>query len=146
MNLDRQLARLMAAVIVMIAAYVLPSAAQAHEGHAHSRPSVTVSHAQAAPAAALAKPAQFGVASFVKTQTVIAAVASSKSGAQTTNERPCNGICCSMGMSCCAPALIPDNSPVNIPEMTGVQPLAPETPSFASITLEALPKPPKSFA
>ena len=146
MNLDRQLARLMAVVIVMIAAYVWPSAAEAHEGHAHPQHSAVVSYT---PAASPAVPATIGEtvsAAAVKAEPAVFAAVAAMAGAQTPAERPCNGVCCSTGMTCCVPGLIPDISPVSIPEMTGVRPAAPGTPAFASITLEALPKPPKSFA
>lgn len=146
MNLDRQLARLMAVVIVMIAAYVWPSAAEAHEGHVHPQHSAVVSYTPAASPAVPAAIAETVSAAAVKAEPAVLAAVAAKAGAQTPAERPCNGVCCSMGMSCCAPALIPDVSPVSVPEMSGVRPIAPETRAFASITLEALPKPPKSFA
>jgi len=147
MTLNRQLARLMAAVIVMIAAYVMPSTAQAHEGHAHGAV-VTVAYAQASPVAVApdtAKPAPARIVNArISGSTVI--VASAGPRASMPAERPCDGLCCSMGMSCCAPGVLPDAETVHSPTIGSVRLIAPETPVFASVTLEALPKPPRSFA
>src|SRR3954468_14221482 len=51
MRLDRQLARILAAVIVMIAAYLAPSAVQAHAGHHHPAPAAVVASEVLSPAA-----------------------------------------------------------------------------------------------
>ena len=153
MNLNRQLARLMAAVIVMIAAYVWPSVAQAHEGHAHA-PAVSITYAQSAPAAGVSKAAKASPARLVKAQALTSAVtvAEARSRVSAPVGRSCNGLCCSMGMSCsagmscCAPGLLPGGEVVHFSSVSGVRLIAPETPVFSDIALEALPKPPKSFA
>ena len=53
MSPDRQIVRLMAAMILAIIAYVAPSAVQAHEGHAHhGRHQAAAAYVQAAPSIA----------------------------------------------------------------------------------------------
>ena len=105
MSLPLPLARLLAAVIVMIAACVSASvvgasAAQAHQAHAHqghahhdrsldapTPTALTLAEARAAaqgPRLTAADPDATPVA------------------------RPCNGLCCLMGASCCVPGLLPD--------------------------------------
>lgn len=57
MNLDRQLARLLAVVIVMIAATFGVSVAQAHEGHAHHHAPAAVETTPVQPAPVALAPA-----------------------------------------------------------------------------------------
>lgn len=152
MNLPPPLARLMAVVIVMIAAVFGASAAQAHEGHAHHQvPTAVPHHAQTAP---VAVPAQAVQAAAVTTRQVIAAppvsqrlqLASARLG--TPNDsRPCHGVCCSMGAACCAAGDLPPVSTVGLSAPSLAARLtASAEPFVAGIAREALPKPPRSFA
>lgn len=109
MALPLPLARLLAVVIVMIAACigvlsVGVSSAQAHQGHAHQGQQ-HLGHAHdaqsvRAPAATLT-PAE--ARSGVEGPRLSVA-----SGDEAPVARPCNGLCCLMGASCCVPGLLPD--------------------------------------
>lgn len=105
MTLPRPLARLMAVVIVMIAACVSASvvgvsAAQAHQGHAHQ------GHAHH----------EASVQTPVATALTLAEAHVAAQGPRVTTTpwddapaaRPCNGLCCLMGASCCLPGLLPE--------------------------------------
>ncbi|GEP01535.1 hypothetical protein [Methylobacterium haplocladii] len=157
MNLDRQLARLMAAMIVMIIAYVSPSAVQAHEGHAHHghhQAAVAevatvppVVHSVSAPVALTRVPSAIMPAAAPETLAASAVVGSIQSDEQGKGccSGPCKGTCCGT-MSCCASAML--TGPVSLP-----------TPAFARVVLvpydvaglpgvgpEALPRPPRTLA
>lgn len=89
----------MAVVIVMIAAcigasLVGVSSAQAHQGHAHHERSVE------APAATLTLTEARSVAEGSRLTVARAD--------EAPGTRPCNGLCCLMGVSCCVPGLLPD--------------------------------------
>ncbi|MFH6786188.1 MULTISPECIES: hypothetical protein [Methylobacterium] len=106
MTLSRPLARLVAAVIVLIAACVGASvtgvsSAQAHQGHAHQ------GHAHHAPS--LHGPAVTGP---TLAEARVAAQGPRLTAADPdeapASARSCNGLCCLMGASCCVPGLLPD--------------------------------------
>lgn len=106
MTPPRPLARLLAVVIVMIAAclgapLVGMSSAQAHQGQAH--------HGHAHHGQSLGAPAA--------TALTLAEARVAAQGPRLTAEnpdeapaaRPCNGLCCLMGASCCVPGLLPES-------------------------------------
>lgn len=145
MNLDRQLARLLAAVIVMIAATFGTSVAQAHEGHAYHAPTtVTVQPVAAAPVVAETGPAK--ASAFDSPLSVVALSVSAKPGAKAPAERPCNGVCCSMGGSCCVPGILSSTILAPVDLTGGSRLVFAEQPAGPSLAREALPKPPRSFA
>ena len=121
MTLPRPLARLMAVAIVLIAACVGASvvgvsSAQAHQGHAHQG-HVHLDRAAHAPAA---------------TALTLAEARSLAQGPRLTAidpdeapaARPCNGLCCLMGASCCVPGLLPES----LAALPGPPPAPPQTP------------------
>lgn len=157
MTLDRQLARLLAAVIVMIAASFGVSAAHAHEGHAHHHPMTASAQAvPSAPTAAMVQPAPVSAEKVTevrmvtpaaldgaRTMQVVAALASADTREDCGG---CNGVCCSMGMACCHSALTPA-SLVGVPALTlATTVVAPQDVLRPSLAPEALPKPPRAFA
>lgn len=106
MTPPRPIARLLAVVIVMIAAYlgaplVGVSSAQAHQGHAHQG---HARHSQSvdAPAATALTLAEARVAAQSPGLTAA-------NPDETPAARPCNGLCCLMGASCCVPGLLPES-------------------------------------
>lgn len=155
MNLDRQLARLMAAMIVMIIAYVSPSAVQAHEGHAHH------GHHQAA--VVEVTPAQPVVRAvtvpMTATKSALSVVPSSSPsvgfavvGSIRSDEQgggccpgPCKGTCCGT-MSCCVPGIL--SGPIALPTLAfGHVVLAlHDVDGRPGIGPEALPRPPRTLA
>lgn len=148
MRLGRQLAGMLAAIIVIIVAYLVPSIAQAHSGH-HHLPPATVSASEAIPAShAIAAPSQatamaLEVLSQEAAAVFISAVNFDGSG---PSKRYTGPNCCNVGMSCHAHALIADAG--------GVAPMGPATRLVAipddfarpGVDPEALPKPPRTFA
>jgi hypothetical protein len=116
MTPPRPLARLLAVVIVLIAAclgapLVGVSSAQAHQGHAHQG-HAHQGHAQQrhahhgpsldAPAATALTLAEARVAAQAPRFTAA-------SPDEAPAARPCNGLCCLMGASCCVPGLLPES-------------------------------------
>ncbi|WP_081397081.1 hypothetical protein [Methylorubrum extorquens] len=150
MNLDRQLARLLAAVIVMIAAVFGASAVQAHEGHHHAPATVTIQPVAPAPVAAEAMPLKASpvvvASAFDSPQSVVVLSVSAKPGAKAPAERPCNGVCCSMGASCCVPGILLSTILAPVDLTGGSRLLFAEQPAGPGLAREALPKPPRSFA
>lgn len=146
MRLGRRLARMMAAMIVMIVACLAPSIAEAHPGHHHLPPPPTVSASEAIPAShAIPAPLQ---------ATAMAAEALSQEGAAVfvsaadfDGSDPfnrCTGLCCcNVSMLCGAHAFTANAG--------GVAPIGPATCLVAipddlarpGVDPEALPKPPK---
>ena len=117
MNFDRQLARLMAAMIVMIIAYVSPSAVQAHEGHAHhGHHEAAVSELAPVPPVVQAVSASVAV-SKVASAIIPAATPGTLAGSAAvgliqSDEQgrgccpgPCKGACCGT-MSCCVSGIL----------------------------------------
>jgi hypothetical protein len=142
-----RVAQFLAAIVVLSAAWLMPSLASAHAGHSH--------HAGAATEMTVAPPAKLTDAppttvarseALHHTEVARAATIASIDGAAIDGEG-CASHCCGAtgGMTCCGAALAPE---IAIgPALAGSQVL-----SFghASALLgqppEALPKPPKSFA
>ncbi|KMO15757.1 hypothetical protein [Methylobacterium platani] len=135
MSLPRALARLLAVAIVMIAACVGASvagatAAQAHQGHAH--------HATPAPAPAPTL-AEARAAADGPRLTVAR-------DDEATPARPCNGLCCATGASCCAPGLLPD-ALAAVPALTPARRLtATEDALPVGIVPDSPARPPRPFA
>ncbi|MGW5837857.1 hypothetical protein ACWFZ6_07485 [Methylorubrum extorquens] len=156
MSLDRQIVRLMAAMILAITAYVAPSAVQAHEGHAHHG-----HHAAAQPKVAETPPKaaapSVSMAPKIAVRTVSPAwvrVALAPTTIDGARIEPIQDECCPVGcktrccgtMACCA-----------IGVLSGPYALSPAL--FRTVTLiprdvagrsgfgpEALPKPPRTLA
>jgi len=141
MRLDRQLARILAAVIVMIAAYLAPSAVQAHPGHTEPM-SATVA-VQDAGSARWDLPAAIAMTADAETAEVAMNAANPNIPAPI---KRCNGLCCcSSGMACCAHALAPESG--SLSELTAARlTAAPDVLARPGVDPEALPKPPRSFA
>ena len=150
MTLDRHLARLLAAVIVMIAATFGVSVAQAHEGHVHHS---RATHASApvqtkAPVAAKAEaPAAVSVIQQTRQPAaVFLALAAQADADDLGRTGGCDGQCCAMGMACCHAAVTPATLP-SVPLQTiSTVILSPQQSLPPSLAPEALPKPPRSFA
>jgi hypothetical protein len=142
-----RMAQFLAAVVVLSAAWLMPSLASAHAGHSHHAATETT-------VAPSAKPADTAPTAAITITTVAhieiaraAAVASIDSAGVGGDEGGCANHCCgaAAGMTCCGAALAAEI--VIGPVLAHSQIL-----SFghASALLgqppEALPKPPKSFA
>ena len=140
MNLRHQLVRALGAAIVMIAAYLMPAVAQAHAGHVHPAPAAVAAATSASPdnSATAAKAAPLDA--------VAKAVAVLRADRSTQAPARCNGFCCGVNMSCCAPALAPEAATlVPLPALSRLV-LIYQAPARPGIDPEALPKPPRSFA
>lgn len=141
MTLPRPLARLMAAVIVLIAACVGASvvgvsSAQAHQGHAHQGHAHVERSAPAAAALTLAE------ARTIAQGPRLTAIDLDEAPAA----RRCNGLCCLMGASCCVPGLLPD-SLAAFPVLTPARRLiAAEDLVPAGIAPDSPARPPRPFA
>lgn len=163
MTLDRHLARLLAAVIVMIAATFSVAVAQAHEGHAHHHPAPAVSVAPVATApvqeAAMPAAALVSVEADTTPLRVVARVTqmapsvgqtalavSAPNAGDCGDCSGCNGLCCGMGMVCCHSALSPASMAVGWPATLAVIVPTLQQAAPPSLAPEALPKPPRPFA
>jgi hypothetical protein len=143
MGLQRQLARI-AAAVVLIVAFAVPSLATAHEGHAH-HPSRA---AQPAPRSLDMRAADMRgheqrVAASATALSAPRGSANTAAGAVT----PCGGNCCSggTGMACCGAALAPESFWIPLLQASA-QLGIPRAPPLPGLSPEALPKPPKSIA
>ncbi|MCF4124848.1 hypothetical protein [Methylobacterium sp. SyP6R] len=141
MTLPRPLARLFAVVIVLIAACVGSSvvgvsSAQAHQGHSHQARAHVEGPAPAAAALTLAEARSVAQGPRLTAIDPDAAPAA----------RPCNGLCCLMGASCCVPGLLPDGLAA-FPALTPARRLkAAEDAVPAGIAPDSPARPPRSFA
>jgi hypothetical protein len=148
MKPGRQLARMLAVMIVMIVAYLVPFAAEAHSGHRHL-PSATVSASEAVSAShAISAPSQAtAVAVEVLSQEGAAVFVSAADFDGSDPFKSCTGpCCCNVGMSCCAHALSADAGGVAFIRSATRQVAIPEDLSRPGVDSEALPKPPRTFA
>jgi hypothetical protein len=143
MGLQRQLAR-MAAAVVLIAAFAVPSLARAHEGHAHHPPRAT----QAVPASPDMRAADMRTHEQ-RAAASATALSTPRSSANTAagGVTPCGGNCCSggAGMACCGAALAPESFWIPLLQASA-QLGIPRAPPLPGLSPEALPKPPKSVA
>lgn len=141
MSPERPLARLLAAVIVMIAACLGVSAAQAHDGHVHQGHA----HHPAVAAAPLAG-STLSAKETVTRAAPLFAEAALRDGREAGDDQPCGGQCCSRGMTCCHSALTPGLL-VTGPAPTPSAPVAAlQQAQPPGLPPEALPKPPRSLA
>ncbi|AWN36629.1 MULTISPECIES: hypothetical protein [Methylobacterium] len=156
MSLDRQIVRLMAAMILAIIAYVAPSAVQAHEGHAHHG-----HHAAAQPKIAQSAPKATAPSVYVAPEVVVRTVSPAWAKLALTPTRvegariePGQDECCPVGcktrccgtMACCAIGVL--SGPYTLaPTLVRTVTLIPRDVSGrAGAGPEALPKPPRSLA
>lgn len=148
MTLPRPLARLVAVVIVMIAAAFGASVAQAHEGHAHHAiPAVAADHQiTPTPVTEQAVAVAFNQAAAATPTDRLLSAAAPRAAVPSDGE-PCHGVCCSMGSSCCVSGAMLPAGVAALPVSTAaVRLIAVTEPFLAGIPREALPKPPRSFA
>ncbi|SFG93778.1 hypothetical protein [Methylobacterium gossipiicola] len=132
MTCARTLALWLVATIVLIAAGLMPSGAEAHAGHAHGgpgRPSV------AAPTT---------LATVTKSVTAATVQASPETGLA----RPCDGACCrAPGTHCCTGAALAADPQAALPPRDPAGRALPRAfPARTDVVPEALPEPPRSFA
>jgi hypothetical protein len=151
MRLDRQLARILAAVIVMIAAYLAPSAVQAHAGHHHPAPTAVVAAEVISPAAQTTSAATTvlsatpsAVWSEAKAIDVVAGAADP--GARVLPKTCTGSCCCNTGMACCTHALTADTDGSAVMGAASRLAAIPGYLARPGADPEALPKPPRSFA
>ena len=154
MSLDRQIVRLMAAMILAIIAYVVPSAVQAHEGHAHHGHHRAATQRTVVPStakAALPAPAKPAVRAEAPIRSKLAIA---RPVAEGVRFEPTGDDCCPAGcrtrccgtMACCAAGVLPGPS-VPSPSVFRATTLIPRDVAGRSETdPEALPKPPRTRA
>ena len=157
MRPDRQLVRLMAAMIVMIIAYVAPSAVQAHEGHYHGgQDHAAMTRAAKAQVATAATPASRNIVSatvavsaapvllMAAVPTRIAVLQSGDAG-HGCCPGPCKGACCGT-MACCASGIL--SVPAALPTLAfgRVVLVSHDVDSRPGVGPEALPRPPRTLA
>ena len=138
------MAQFLAAIVVLCAAWLMPSLASAHANHSHH--SAVVTDTTIAPAAEPADTAS--PVTMPRTKAVRATATASIVGAAVDGgDGGCASHCCgaAAGMTCCGAALAPETNIA--PAFTGSQLLRFERVSAPlGLPAEALPKPPKSFA
>lgn len=155
MSLDRQIVRLMAAMILAIIAYVAPSAVQAHEGHAHhshhmaaAQPTVLPSTAKAAVSSVVAAPwlvAQAAVRTWSKVALTVTDGASIEPSGDDCCPIGCKTRCCGT-MTCCATGVLSGPYTVSPSLFRTVTLIPRDVAGRAGIDPEALPKPPRTLA
>lgn len=120
------------AVIVLIAAGLMPSGAEAHAGHAHGGQSSTV---VAAPAS-------------LATATKSVAAATVRASTEAGLARPCDGACCrTPGTHCCTGTALAADPQAALPPRDPAAPALPRAlPARTDVVPEALPEPPRAFA
>jgi hypothetical protein len=147
-NMYPRMAQFLAAIVVLSAAWLMPSLASAHTGHSHHAAAAT--ETTVAPSA---KPADTTTTAVVPTTTATrteiarAATIASIDSAAVGGDGGCATHCCgaAAGMTCCGAALAPE---IAIgPALAGSQVLLFErAKALLGQPPEALPKPPKAFA
>jgi hypothetical protein len=143
MGLQQQLARV-AAAIVLIAAFALPSLAIAHEGHAHHRSPVAPTSSKSTSEDVRAPDVR---AHQQTARATLLSATRDSPRAPAGGITPCGSYCCSggAGMACCGAVLAPEA--FWIPLLQASAQLAiPRAPPLPGLPPEALPKPPKSIA
>lgn len=144
MGAHRHLAKLLVVVIIMIAAGFASSPAQAHAGHGHG-PVAQVANTLPAPAPAVHSRAQ-AQSSVAARNTESVVIASGDGQPLDLAMTGCNGTCCGTGLSCCTPGVTADDCGLRFPIGSASRIVWPDTLGFSDVYLEALPKPPPSFA
>ncbi|MGF3024048.1 hypothetical protein ACQVP2_14625 [Methylobacterium aquaticum] len=155
MSLDRQIVRLMAAMILAIIAYVAPSAVQAHEGHAHHGHHVTATQPKAVPATANAAetvPAKPAVRAEAPPRFKVAFPVAFVEPARIQADQdggccpgPCKTRCCGP-MACCATGILSGPSTLSPSLFRPVTLIPHDVSGRAGTGPEALPKPPRTLA
>jgi hypothetical protein len=142
MGLQRQLAR-MAAAVVLIAAFAVPSLARAHEGHAHHPPRAT----QAVPASPDMRAADMRAHEQRAAKRAAALSTTPDPATAAGAVTRCGSNCCSgaAGMACCGAVLAPESFWIPLLQASA-QLGIPRAPPLPGLPPEALPKPPKSVA
>jgi hypothetical protein len=144
MGIQRQIARI-AAAIVLIAGFAVPSLAIAHEGHAHHPSRVVTAPPEATSSDTRAADIRGDEQPATKRAAVLSATPESSDAAAGVAGR-CGGSCCSgAGMACCGAALAPESFWVPLVQASA-QLGIPRAPPLHGLLPEALPKPPKSVA
>lgn len=149
MTLPPLLTRLIAVVIVMIAAAFGASMAQAHEGHTHhvAQAATAHQHTRLAPEAVSPRAVAEAFTNAAMASPADQLLSGAASRAKASDERLCNGVCCSMGASCCVPgAMLPAAAAAFPAPTAAVRLTAAAEPFPAGIARGALPKPPRSIA
>jgi len=155
MSLDRQIVRLMAAMILAIIAYVVPSAVQAHEGHAHhghhaaAQPKFAPSPAPKAVAPTVSAAPKVAVRAVMSAWARVALVAVEMARIEPTEDGCCRPSCktrCCGTMACCATGIL--SGPLGLaPSLFRAVTLLPgDVVGRAGVGPEALPKPPRTLA
>lgn len=135
----------MVAAIMMIAAFVVPFAAQAHAGH-HEPTSATFSAFDAvfAPGEALFR-AELPRTALASEDNPIHAVTKAAPGSPSPNKACTGSCCCNTGAACCAHAVLANEggaAPTGVASRTSAILDDLGRPSFDA---EAIPEPPKTF-
>ncbi|MFG5119585.1 hypothetical protein [Methylorubrum sp. SB2] len=152
MSLDRQIVRLMAAMILAIIAYVAPSAVQAHGGHAHHAHHVAVSQPTAVPAtaeAAVPPHAKPAIRSEALTWSKVALLAVEPARIDPTRDDCCRPGCqtrCCGTMACCATGVLSGPSVLSLSLFRTVTLIPRDVGGRSGPGPEALPKPPRTLA
>ncbi|SEO93201.1 hypothetical protein SAMN04487843_10576 [Methylobacterium sp. ap11] len=152
MCLDRQIARLMAAMILAIIAYVAPSAVQAHEGHSHHGHHVAAPQHKAVPAttdAAVTTPAKPAIRSEAPTLSKVALSAVALARIEPVQDDCCRPGCqtrCCGTMACCATGVLSGPSVLSPSLFRTVTLIPRDVVGRSGAGPEALPKPPRTLA
>ena len=140
MTLERKLVHMLGAVIVMIAAYLVRSAAQAHPGHSHTAAAVVAAEdavKNTLPAAA---------ATAVPLRRITPALLSAPGPAPDPGDSPCRFGCCTpLSFGCCVGMMINAAVPLLPLQRTAGRVIAGPEDLSLGISPESLPKPPKAF-
>jgi hypothetical protein len=142
-----RVAQFLAAIVVLSAAWLMPSLASAHTGHSHHAATETTVAPSAKPADT-APTTAVATTAAARTEIARTATVTSIDGAAVGGgDSGCASHCCgaAAGMTCCGAALTPET--VIGPVLADSQILSFEPASaLLGQPPEALPKPPKSFA
>ncbi|MEH3144071.1 MAG: hypothetical protein PGN34_01645 [Methylobacterium frigidaeris] len=146
---DRPIVRLLAAVILVILASLVPSAAQAHEGHAHhpGHGSATPMRATSVAAVPAVKPAgpitRAEAQALAETALRITAVAPVRDDGCCPG--PCRVRCCGT-MACCAAGILSGPLALAPIPIRAVRLVSRDVPVRTGAEPEALPRPPRTLA
>ncbi len=149
MCLDRQIVRLMAA---MILAYVAPSAVQAHEGHYHHDQHVAAPQPKTVPATtdvAVATPAKPAIRSEAPALSKVALLAVASARIEPEQDDCCRPGCetrCCGTMACCATGVLSGPSVLSPSLFRTVTLIPRDILGRSGAGPEALPKPPRTLA
>jgi hypothetical protein len=135
MTLARTLALWLAATIVLIAAGLMPSGAEAHAGHPHGGPSRAVVAAAALPAS-------------LATATTSVVALTLRASTEADRACPCDGACCrASGTHCCSVTALAADPQAFLPPRDPVDRALPRAlPARPDVVPEAPAEPPRSFA